>query len=113
MHPARPPPTREARLDRAKALLATAIEEIVEATLDMKGEGSGEWVDQATSPLGRRRHCALVRAGKLPACRDGRRVLVRRADIEAYLATKRVVVVNESNDDVREIARIVSDFSRR
>jgi excisionase family DNA binding protein len=76
--------TPEARIDRAKRTIADAIDELVEARI-AKGAARAELVDQNASPLGRRRHLELVRAGKLPAVRDGRRVLVRRADIDTYL----------------------------
>lgn len=49
-----------------------------------KTEGS-DWVDQSTSPLGRRRHCALVRSGVIPGRKHGRRFLARREDIEAFI----------------------------
>jgi excisionase family DNA binding protein len=48
-------------------------------------EDSG-WLDQSSSPLGRRLHCALARRGALPARKVGRRWLVRRADVDAYIA---------------------------
>ena len=44
------------------------------------------WVDQRCSPLGRRLHCALSRRGILPARKLGRRWLVKRADVETYIA---------------------------
>jgi hypothetical protein len=47
----------------------------------------GEWVDQCRSPLGRRLHCAAARSGKLAARKVGRRWLVRRADLETFIAT--------------------------
>ena len=43
-------------------------------------------VDQDTSGLGRRMHARLCREGALPATKIGRRWLVRRADLDAYLA---------------------------
>lgn len=76
--------TPEARIDAAKRSLASAIDELIEARL-AKGAAASEWVDQSTSPLGKSRHLRLVRAGVLPAAKDGNRRLVRREDIEAYL----------------------------
>jgi excisionase family DNA binding protein len=81
--------TPEARIDRAKRLLVEAVGEMVDAQI-AKGVSGTEWIDQATSPLGRRRHLRLVRQGVLRGVREGRRVLVRRKDIDAYLATKTV-----------------------
>lgn len=44
------------------------------------------WIDQCRSPLGRRLHCALARDGRLEARKVGRRWLVRRADVDAFIA---------------------------
>jgi len=44
-----------------------------------------EWIDQGCSPLGRRMHCAAARDGRLTARKVGRKWLVRRADLEAFI----------------------------
>jgi len=44
------------------------------------------YLDQSTSPLGRRRHIAAVRSGRLPGIRIGRRYLARSEDVDAYVA---------------------------
>ena len=75
----------EERIVRAKRLLGEAVAELVSAHVHQGAKGA-EWLDQAASPLGRRRHLELVRTGVLPGKKEGRRVLVRRADLEAYLA---------------------------
>lgn len=56
----------------------------IATALEVETNGA-EWVDQNTSPLGRRRHLDLVRRGVLIGTKDRRRVLVRRSDIDAYL----------------------------
>jgi hypothetical protein len=60
-------------------LLADAIAERVAAKL--RGS-SDEWIDQHSSPLGSKRHCALVRslttAGDQRASKIGRRYLLSR-----------------------------------
>ncbi|MGH3430115.1 MAG: helix-turn-helix domain-containing protein, partial [Mycobacteriales bacterium] len=56
--------------------------------------------DQASSPLGRQRHLRLVRKGVLPGARDGRRVLVRRSDLDAYLESKLRIKPIEDDEDV-------------
>ena len=105
-------PTPEVRIQRAKLAIADAIDELVEARL-AKGAARAELVDQSSSPLGRRRHLELVRAGALPAMRDGRRVLVRRSDIDAYLAGLEVAPVLSTEDDVDGmVARIVGQGGR-
>ena len=47
--------TPEARLERAKRTIAEGVSELVEAHL-ARGSAANEWIDQAHSPLGRRRH---------------------------------------------------------
>jgi hypothetical protein len=63
-----------------------------------------DYVDQHESPLGKRLHCRLVRSGALEGFRAGRRLLVRRAAIDEYLAKHRVAptepaVGTEDEDD--------------
>lgn len=82
--------TPEARRERAKRLIADGIAELIEATI-ASGVAANEWVDQKTSPLGRDRHLRLVREGKLPARKVGRRVLVKKADLDAYFDREGVV----------------------
>ncbi len=49
-------------------------------------QSPAEWVDQTTcAPMSKRRYLALCAEGALPARKDGRRVLVKRSDMEAYL----------------------------
>jgi len=76
--------TPEARIARAKRMIADAIGEMIEAYI-AKGVAASEWIDQFDSPLGRHRHLRLVREGKLKATREGRKVLVRRSELNAYL----------------------------
>jgi excisionase family DNA binding protein len=45
-----------------------------------------DYYDQSTSPIGRRRFIGLVRRGVLPGAQVGRRFLVRRADVERWMA---------------------------
>ncbi len=87
------------------------IDEIVDA-LEASTPAS-EWVDQKTSPLGRERHTALVRMGLLKGVKDGRKVLVRRADIDAYLAKRTVIKVDEKADEDREAARIIAAMQKK
>ncbi len=58
---------------------------------------SPEWIDQTKSPLGRRAHCVAARAGKLTARKVGRRWLVRRSDLEVFIATHGQHARNESS----------------
>jgi len=47
--------------------------------------GEPEYYCQADSPLGRRLHLSLVRSGKLEGFKVGRRVLVRRETMRAFV----------------------------
>lgn len=96
--------TPDARIDAACRTIAAAIDELVQARLE-KGMARQELVDQNGSPLGRRRHLELVREGKLRAVREGRRVLVRRSDIDAYLADHEVQPRPMTEDDVDGMVR--------
>ena len=49
-----------------------------------------EWIDQTASPLGKRQHLALVKAGVLSGSRVGKRVLVRRSHIDAFIESQAV-----------------------
>ncbi|MFO0593585.1 MAG: helix-turn-helix domain-containing protein [Polyangiaceae bacterium] len=51
-----------------------------------QNEPEDDWMDQGCSPLGRRLHCSLARRGALPARKLGRRWLVKRTVVEAYIA---------------------------
>jgi len=90
-------PLRDA-LHRAADLIADAIEV----------DKAPEWIDQNSSPLGKSRHLSLVRRGVLQGHKDGRRVLVRRTDIEAYLTKRQVIKVNEKAEFEREVAKILA-----
>lgn len=64
--------------------LADRVAELVVERL--RGGTFGDLVDQSESPLGRRRHIALVRKGGPGVARVGRRYLASRAVISAELA---------------------------
>lgn len=78
--------TPQAKLDAARNQIFEGLERFIEAKLEL-GAGTVEWVDQHSSPLGRRRHCKLARSGVLPSHKHGRRWLVRRSDLDTYLAS--------------------------
>ena len=63
-----------------------------------KGWAGTEWVDQNESPLGKRRHLELVRRGRLPGVRSGKRILVRRSDLDVYLAAHTKVPVRDEEE---------------
>lgn len=98
---------RIADLHLELARVHTALAEALAST-----ERGDDWIDQDGSPLGRRRHLELARTGVVKCSRVGRSVLVRRSDIDAYLASRAVVVVDEAADEEREIARVVGMIGR-
>jgi excisionase family DNA binding protein len=64
--------------------LAAALRDFI--VLNQMVTASGEdWIDQAASPLGRKRHLELARDGLIPSSRVGRKVLMRRRDIDEFL----------------------------
>jgi hypothetical protein len=73
--------------------------DVVRQELGARGD---DWVSQHTSPLGRELHCRLVRDRKLAGVRVHRRVLVRRRDLDAYIAAHGAK--REAANDVAELA---------
>jgi len=69
------------RIRAAAERFADELCDAVEASLATQTE----WIDQVRSPLGRRRHLAMAKAGTIPSKKEGRLVLIRRRDIDAYL----------------------------
>lgn len=68
------------------------------------------WIDQESSPLGRRMHCSLARRGVLAARKVGRRWMVRRADLEAFIAAQKggpsAAAREECDGDEEQSARV-------
>lgn len=87
------------------------------AELGSRMAADGEvWIDQDVSPLGRRLHCVLARRGVLPARKVGRRWLVRRADMDAFIsaekhAPKSRPVEDDADRDAQE-ARMRALFAK-
>jgi hypothetical protein len=52
--------------------------------------GANEWGDQHMSPLGKRAHMEAVRRGDLRGVKHGRRILVRRAELNSFLESHSV-----------------------
>ncbi len=49
------------------------------------GVSDDDWIDQHASPLGKRAHLEAVRRGDLRGTKHGRRVLVRRSELDSFL----------------------------
>lgn len=74
--------------DEAVQEIAARAAEIVRAELrasepHMDADEAGRYIGSNA-----RRIYDLITAGKLPDLRDGRKVLVRRSDLDAYLASR-------------------------
>lgn len=105
--------TPDARLERAKRRIAEGIDELVDAKLALSG-ASAEWVDQKSSPLGRKKHLRLAREGKFPSRKEGRQVLVLRSDLNAYIEREGLArgTCNE-DEDVSDILDTITSGGRR
>lgn len=89
------------RLELGLRMVADAVAEL--RTAD-------EWVDQKASPLGRRAHLEAVRRGDLPGHKVAGRVLVRKSDLDAYIARHPVRPRVRETDEVDEatVAAIIN-----
>ncbi len=68
-------------------LIDLLAEPIARRVVDLLRAGDlADHYDQTTSPLGSRRHCALIRRGVIPGTRIGRRWLALRSDVDRYLS---------------------------
>lgn len=76
--------TPAARRERAQRLVIEGVLELVRATID-EGNTIGEWIDQDHSPLGREKHKRLCQKGVLPSRKHGKKILVKRDDLNAYI----------------------------
>ena len=65
--------------------LAEALTPYLRRCLASTNKNEPEYYHQDNSPLGRRRHLALVRRGILRGRKVGKRVLVSRRDMSAFL----------------------------
>ena len=79
------------RLADAQREQAAALADLA-ASFEAVDSSAGDYVDQTSSPLGRRAHLAAVREGRLPGRKVGKKVLVTveamRAYVEAHPARK-------------------------
>lgn len=81
------------------------VHALLDELLDAITEGD-DWVSQKDSPLGKAKHLELARDGKLPSTKEGRLVMIKRSDIDAYLASKRQkrpVKITDSEAEERDV----------
>lgn len=71
------------------------------------GDADDPWVDQDHSPLGRRTHCRVCKEGKLDGARKlGKKWLVRRTILDAYVQTKGSAAPEPSPAELTEEERL-------
>ncbi len=72
--------------DRIHAAAARFADDIATA-IELQAGGT-EWVDQNDSPLGKRRHLEACRRGDISSHKEGKRVLAKRVDIDAFIKSR-------------------------
>ena len=83
------------RYTRRGQVLAALADHLEAAPVEATGRPD-EWLDaRSCSPVSRRRVLDLVARGDLPGSRVGRKVVVRRSDLDAYLLKHRVEPANQ------------------
>jgi hypothetical protein len=77
-------------------VLAQALAPYLRQSLGSSDSGDLEYYHQNNSPLGRRRHLSLVRQGVLRGRKVGKRVLVSRHHMAAFLEEHPIAAVDPS-----------------
>lgn len=110
-------PTPRAALRKLADGLATILQSVQAL---MEARDPADWVDQYVSPLGKRRHLRLVRAGALKGYKIEGHVFVRRVDIDGYIerhpVEPKAPVVSEAEKHasaVEDVLRQAQDRARR
>jgi hypothetical protein len=90
--------------NRVAALLRELASELERQRVSSRS--NDDWIDQYHSPLGKRLHLDLVRAGKLKGYKPDRvHVYVKRSDLNAYLerhaARRKVAAAPELSDELK------------
>jgi excisionase family DNA binding protein len=94
-------PTPEALADRLGRTMAKGLLELARAVAERAGKS--EYFDQTNSPLGREKHKRLAAKGVIPSTKIGRRILVKREDMEVYLRREGITRGEGAEDDVDAI----------
>ena len=99
-----PESSRRMNANRVAALLRELASELERDRVTSRS--SDDWIDQYHSPLGKRLHLDLVRAGKLKGYKTDRvHVYVKRSDLNAYLekhpARRKVAAAPQLSDEVK------------
>jgi hypothetical protein len=98
--------TPRARRELAASALLVALDEYIRVAVERRAVAE-EWVDQHQSPLGKRAHLEAVRRGSLRGVKHGRRILVRRAELNSFLENHSVKhhAVRNGSDGAADPAR--------
>ncbi len=99
-----PPPSPAVRRQMVTRALLSAIDAYIDERLAARG-GDEEWVDQHGSPLGKRGHLEAVRRGVLRGVKHGRRIFVRRAELNSFLENHSVKHRTATDDSSEGIDR--------
>jgi hypothetical protein len=97
--------TPRARRELVASALLVALDEYIRVAVEGRVVAE-EWVDQHGSPLGKRAHLEAVRGGALRGVKHGRRVFVRRAELNSFLedhSVKHRTAINDSRDGIDPI----------
>jgi excisionase family DNA binding protein len=79
--------------------LGQVLEERIRAIVreELQAFEPDEWLDQTMVPIARKTYLRLVREGKLEGRKVGKRVLVRRRDLEAFIEAHRSELPRQGN----------------
>jgi hypothetical protein len=72
------------------------LRSLVREELRSQTPAVGEWVDQSSSPLGRRLHTRAWRDGRLRGWKVGRRIFATRADVARFIEQHGIAAPSES-----------------
>lgn len=67
------------------AIVVLKVSELRKVLSEVKAEESTPYYTQDTSPLGRDRHCELLKAGVIKGWKHGRTWFARREDVHAWI----------------------------
>jgi hypothetical protein len=74
-----------AKQERGHRLIAEGTRLLVEGTIEATGPGAENVTPKSCAPFKWRALLELARDGKLPSTKVGGKVVIRRADLEAYI----------------------------
>lgn len=91
-----------------RAEVHAMLDKILDAALQQRTE----YYDQTDSPIGRRAHLELARSGAVPSFRSKRKILIRRADLDAWLERQRRKIVPHEVDDDAAVERVLAAVNK-